>query len=92
MSQMRKTFRVAIRKFGPFAAAIAKQWAAFQQVEGISLQLEAVELDLHPLYESYFDQEALKRGEWDVGFLVSDWFATAHEANALLDIRATTGE
>ncbi len=86
MGQIRKTFRVAIRKFDPFTAAIAKQWAAFQQAEGVDLQLEAVELDLHPLYASYFEQQALKRGDWDVGFMVSDWFAAAHEEGAVLDI------
>ncbi len=81
-----KIFRVAIRKFDPFAAAIAKQWAAFQVAEGVGLALEAVELDLHPLYESYFDLEGLKGGVWDVGFMVSDWFAAAYESRAVLDI------
>lgn len=86
MQQTRKTFRVAIRKFDPFATAIAKQWAAFQEAHAVDLELEAVELDLHPLAASYFEQEALRKGEWDVGFLVSDWFAAAHEAGAVLDI------
>jgi multiple sugar transport system substrate-binding protein len=86
MSQTRKSFRVAIRKFEPFAAAIAKQWAAFQAAEGVDLRLEAEELELHPLYASYFEQEQLKQGGWDVGFLVSDWFAAAHEQQAVLDI------
>ena len=63
MSQTRNSFRVAIRRFDPFSAAIEKQWAAFQAAEGIDLQLEAEPLDLHPLYESYFEQDGLKRGE-----------------------------
>ena len=91
MSQTRNSFRVAIRRFDPFSAAIEKQWAAFQAAEGIDLQLEAEPLDLHPLYESYFEQDGLKRGEWDVGFLVSDWFATAHERQAVLDIGPLLG-
>lgn len=86
MSQREEKFRIAIRKFDPFAAAIARQWAAFQAAEGVRLTLEAVELDLHPLYASYFEQEGLKQGDWDVGFLVSDWFAAAHESGAVLDI------
>ena len=49
MSQTRNSFRVAIRRFDPFSAAIEKQWAAFQAAEGIDLQLEAEPLDLHPL-------------------------------------------
>jgi multiple sugar transport system substrate-binding protein len=86
LEEREKIFRVAIRKFDPFAAAIAKQWAAFQAAEGVDLTLEAIELDLHPLYESYFDLEGLKGGVWDVGFMVSDWFAAAYESGAVLDI------
>lgn len=81
-----ETFRVAIRKFAPFEAAIRKQWTAFQAATGTHLQLETQALDLHPLYDSYFGREDLKRGAWDVGFLTSDWFATAYERQALLDI------
>lgn len=88
MQQKRKSFRIAIRKFDPFAAAIARQWAAFQREHNVDLNLEAIELDLPPLYASYFEQEGLRRGDWDVGFLVSDWFAAAHETGAVLDIAA----
>jgi multiple sugar transport system substrate-binding protein len=86
MSSRANTFRVAIRKFDPFAAAIAQQWARFQAATGTPLTLEAVELDLHPLYHSYFEEGALTQGDWDVGFLVSDWFAVAEATGAVLDI------
>ena len=86
MTHARKTFRVAIRKFAPFAMAIAQQWDTFQQESGVDLVLEAVELDLHPLYATYFEQHGLKQGHWDIGFMVSDWFAAAHEQGAFLDI------
>ncbi len=85
MSQ-RNTFRVAIRKFDPFEAAIKKQWASFQATTNVSLTLETEALDLHPLYESYFEASDLRQGNWDVGFLSSDWFALAQETEALLDI------
>ncbi|RME71768.1 MAG: extracellular solute-binding protein [Chloroflexi bacterium] len=86
MTQREKSFRIAIRKFGPFESAIEKQWASFQQKTGITLSLETEALDLHPLYHSYFEKEDLKQGNWDVGFLSSDWFATAHQTGAVLNI------
>ena len=91
MSNRNQTFRVAIRKFDPFESAIKKQWASFAQAEGLDLELETVSLDLHPLYESYFEQEDLKNGGWDVGFLSSDWFATVHETQAVLDLAPYLG-
>jgi multiple sugar transport system substrate-binding protein len=86
MNTKRKTFRVAIRKFDPFASAIQKQWADFQAAEGGGMELEGVSLDLHPLYDSLFEQGGLKNGEWDVAFLPSDWFAQAYEEQAVLDL------
>ena len=86
MNDRNTTFRVAIRKFDPFESAIKKQWASFQATKGVTLALETEALDLHPLNESYFEKEDLKQGNWDVGFLSSDWFALAHEAGAALDI------
>jgi multiple sugar transport system substrate-binding protein len=84
--EKRNTFRVAIRKFDPFASAIQKQWASFCEAFGVNLTLEAIELDLHLLYETLFENNGLKNGEWDVGFVNSDWFAEAHQRDALLDL------
>jgi len=86
MTNKRNTFRVAIRKFDPFASAIQKQWHNFQAAEGGDLELDGVSLDLHPLYNSLFEQGGLKNGEWDVAFLPSDWLAQAHEEKAVLDL------
>jgi multiple sugar transport system substrate-binding protein len=86
MGQSRKTFRVAVRKFGPFESAIRKQWDAFAASEGAGLTLELEPLDLHPLYQTLFEEEGLRRGTWDIGFVNSDWFATCHESRALLDL------
>jgi len=84
---MRNTFRVAIRQFDPFASAIQKQWDSFCKKSGVTLQLEAIELDLHPLYETLFEKEGLKKGEWDIAFLNTDWLAEAHQQNALVNIQ-----
>jgi multiple sugar transport system substrate-binding protein len=86
MNSERKTFRVAIRKFDPFESAIRKQWADFQAAEGSNLELDGVALDLHPLYDSLFEQGGLRNGEWDVAFLPSDWFAQVYEERAVVDL------
>ena len=79
-------FRIAVRKFGPFESAIRKQWASFQAAEGLNLQLRAEALDLDPLYETLFEREGLRRGEWDVAFLNTDWLAVAHRTQAVVDL------
>lgn len=84
----RNTFRVAIRQFDPFASAIQKQWAEFCEASNVDLELEAIELDLHPLYETLFENNGLQKGEWDVAFVCTDWLAQAHQSHALLNIHA----
>lgn len=86
MSDPRQTLRVALRKFDPFESAIQKQWASFQQAEGCDLELDLHALDLHPLYESLFEQRGLQRGEWDIALINSDWFAQAYTDQAVLDL------
>ena len=80
------TFRIAIRKFGPFESAIEKIWRSFQETTGSALTLDAEALDLNPLYESLFTHGGLKDGTWDVAFIVTDWLAEAVEEGALLDL------
>ncbi len=80
------TFRIAIRKFGPFESAIQKIWQSFQDKTGSSLQLQAEALDLNPLYDSLFTRQGLKDGTWDVAFIVTDWLAEAVEDAAVLDL------
>jgi multiple sugar transport system substrate-binding protein len=81
-----ETFRVAIRRFGPFETAIAKQWADFQAVTGCSLRLDWESLDLNPLVDSLFTREGLKDGTWDLAFIVTDWLADAVHNQALRDL------
>jgi multiple sugar transport system substrate-binding protein len=84
-------FRIAVRRFGPFESAIARQWASFEAAAGTGLDLDAVALDLHPLHESLFEKEGLKSGEWDVAFAVTDWVAEAHSSGALADLAGLIG-
>lgn len=83
---MTTPFRIAIRKFGPFESAIRKQYASFCASTGCQLPLEAVPLDLNPLYDTLFTQDGLKNGTWDVAFIVTDWLAEAVDRGALLNL------
>lgn len=82
----RSTFRIAVRKFPPFEAAILKQWERFQRQQDCDLALEAVALDLHPLQQTLFAQKGMARGDWDVAFINTDWVTEAHESGAALDL------
>jgi len=82
----RDTLRIAIRKFGPFETAIERAWAAFEQETHTGLRLEAQSLDLHPLYDSLFVQDDLRRGNVDIAFVVTDWIAMCQEKGVLLDL------
>jgi multiple sugar transport system substrate-binding protein len=79
-------FRIAIRRFGPFESAIRKQWDRFCQTEQEAPELEAEAFDLPELYETLFEREGLRRGDWDVGFINTDWVAAARATGAVLDL------
>jgi multiple sugar transport system substrate-binding protein len=81
-----KTFRIAIRAFGPFETAIRREWASFQKESGCKLELEPVSLDHHPLYQALFEKGGLKSGDWDIAFINTDWLAEAHQSGALVDL------
>ena len=82
----RKVFRVALRKFEPFEAAIRKQWEDFRRATGCTLELQAEACDLHPLYEELFEKQGLLRGDWDVAMLNTDWLAGVDQSGAALDL------
>jgi multiple sugar transport system substrate-binding protein len=82
----RNTFRIAVRKFGPFESAIQKQWDSFNSAARTGLTLEAVPFDLQPLSETLFEREALLRGDWDVAFLDTDWLARAGASRSVLNL------
>ena len=80
------TFRIAVRKYGPFESAIAKQWASFEANAQTGLELEAVAMDLHPLEDALLTSNGMSGGEWDVCFIPTDWIAAMHQANAAVDL------
>ena len=81
-----KTFRIAVRKYGPFESAIEKQWASFDAQAHTGLKLEAVPMDLHPLEDALLTNNGMSKGEWDVCFIPTDWIAAMHQANAAVDL------
>lgn len=83
---MADTLRIAIRKFGPFEAAITQQYASFQAATGCALGLEYESLDLNPLAEALFTHQGLKKGTWDIAFVVTDWIAEAVESGAVTNL------
>ena len=86
MASRDKVFRIAVRKFGPFESAIARQWQAFEASHATGLELDAIALDLHPLHESLFDKRGLIEGDCDVALVNTDWLAEAAESEALADL------
>ncbi|MDP9381181.1 MAG: sugar ABC transporter substrate-binding protein, partial [Chloroflexota bacterium] len=72
-----ESFRIAVRKFGPFESAIARIWQSYQQTNAVTLTLEADALDLNPLYDTLLARGGLKDGTWDVAFLPTDWLPEA---------------
>jgi multiple sugar transport system substrate-binding protein len=83
-----KTFRIAFRTFGPFEKAIRREWESFRERFSCGLELDAVAMDHHPLYEELFAREGLKRGDWDVALVNTDWIAEAHQSGSLVDLSA----
>ena len=87
MSERNRKFRVAVRQFEPFSLAMEHAWAGFCAAEGIDgIELEAISLDLHPLYDSLVTQQGASHGDWDVAFCPTDWLAALHADNLLLDL------
>ncbi len=81
---MSNIFKIAVRKFGPFETAIEKIWKSFCTETGCTMQLEAIPMDLHPLYEAILgEKNGLEKGDWDVGYISTDWIAEAQASNKI---------
>ncbi len=86
MSRTPAPFRIAVRQFEPFALAMAQEWERFCAQEGLHLPLEAVSLDLHPLFDALYTQGGLQDGTWDIAFCPTDWLALFHADGLLTDL------
>jgi multiple sugar transport system substrate-binding protein len=83
----RTTIRVAVRKFGPFESAIARQFADFTRSTGTEARLEIEALDLNPQHESLFARRGLADGSFDLAFISTDWLAQAQGAGLIRDLQ-----
>lgn len=83
---MSATLRIAIRKFSPFESAIVRQFEDFSAKSNADAKLEIEALDLNPLHERLFEQNALTNGEIDIAFLNTDWIAQAHRRGMIADL------
>lgn len=86
MTSRDKVFRLALRDFDPFEAALRKQWAIFKEQNRLDMELEMGLFATQPIYEALFEQEGLKNGAWDVALVNTDWLAQIYEMNAALDL------
>ncbi|MEM1011632.1 MAG: extracellular solute-binding protein [Planctomycetota bacterium] len=87
-----QTFRVAVRQFGPFERTTAELWAMFCDETGCDLTLDAVPLDLHPLYEATLAGDQMSKGDWDVVHLNTDLIAEAKALGSLACLDELIGE
>lgn len=81
-----KTFRIAVRKFGPFESALRKQWQLFEAQAGTGLKLEEIALDLEPLHRQLFSERGLANGSFDLAMVSTDWLAEADASRGLVDL------
>ncbi len=81
-----QTFRIAVRKFGPFEEAMRQQWQHLESTARTGLKLEIVSLDLHDLEDALFTQHGMVNGDWDIAFVNTDWIAAMHAQNCALDL------
>ena len=86
------SFRIAVRTFGPFETALRREWQQFQRSSGCRLELDLVSLDHHPLYETLFEHDGLRSGQYDVALINTDWLAEAHQRAALADLTPRIAE
>ena len=82
----RTTLRAAVRRFGPFEVTLRKQFDDFCATSGEDAALDAVAMDLDDLSQAMFADGGLKSGDWDIGFLVTDWLPMAIGDGHLADL------
>jgi multiple sugar transport system substrate-binding protein len=82
------SLRIAVRKLDAFERAIEKQWADFCRSEQDDLNLEIVPFNIPDLHTSLFERAGLKRGDFDIAFVVTDWIAEAAAGHHLVDLQS----
>ncbi len=81
------TIRIAVRKFGPFEAALQKLWDSYCAETGCELKAEMVPMDLDDLHDAILGKQGLKNGDWDIAHMVTDWLFEAWTSGSLEDLQ-----
>lgn len=76
-----ETFRIAVRKFAPFEAAMQKFWEQYSLSSGCTLKLDMVVMDLHELYDNTITQKGLANGDFDIAHISTDWVLEGYSGN-----------
>ena len=84
----RNRLRIAVRKLDAFERTLDKQAAEFRRLEKNDLNLEIIPYNISDLHSALFDKEGLKRGDFDVAFIVTDWIAEAVAGQHLIDLQS----
>ncbi len=82
MNNQDQTFRIAVRKFGPFETAMQKFWDNYCLLSGCKLKLELIIMDLHELHDRTLTQNGLAEGLFDVAHINTDWIYEGFSTNA----------
>jgi multiple sugar transport system substrate-binding protein len=83
-----RSLRIAVRKLGAFERTIERQWADFCKSEKSDFELEILPFDIPDLHAALFEKEGLRRGDFDVAFVVTDWIAEAVVGQHLVDLQS----
>lgn len=83
-----QTLRIAVRQFEPFSRSVAEMWDDYCAQTGCSLTIDAVSMDLYPLYNAMIGNGGMKAGDWDICMINTDWIAEAYEEGHLLDLKS----
>ncbi len=84
----RNRLRIAVRKLDAFERTLDKQSAEFRRLEKNDLNLEIIPYNISDLHSALFDKEGLKRGDFDIAFIVTDWIAEAVAGQHLIDLQS----
>jgi len=83
-----KLFRIAVRKYPPFEAAIRAQWEAFRTRIQLTPELELVSFELSTLEHELLTSKGMATGAWDICFIPTDWIASIHKLGCAVDIQS----
>lgn len=86
MTRQNNTLKIAVRTFEPFESALQKIWRAYCEQTGCTLDLEAVPMDLEKLHSEILGTDGLKKGNWDIAHLNTDWVAEAYASGSVFDL------